>query len=350
MGVDLEADSMHCFKEKICLIQMADKTDCYIIDPLCISDFSSFKHLMETPDITKVFHGADFDIRSMDRDFGIRVQNLFDTEIACRFLGFKERGLAALLKKYFNIHVDKKFQKGNWSKRPIDPEMIAYSAADVAHLIELADILKAVLKDLGRYDWALEEFDIQTRVRYENNHEAPLFKRFKGAGKMDARSLAVLENLLALRMTVAQKKDIPLFKVFGADAIQKLVDTRPDSLHWLADCGALSHKQYQMYGQACVDAVVNGLSLDKNALPGYPKQSNPRLSKKDQDKIKALKKMRDKKSRALGLEPGFLFNNASITAAALCNPSTIEELSRIDMVRNWQVKVIGNDIINTLKT
>lgn len=349
MGVDLEADSMHCFKEKICLIQIADRQQCYIIDPLCISDFSTFKQLMETPQITKVFHGADFDIRSLDRDFGIHVNTLFDTEIACRFLGFRERGLAVLLKKYFQVHIDKKFQKCNWARRPLEADMIAYSAADVAYLIELADILKAALDDIGRYEWALEEFEIQTRVRYENNHEPPLFKRFKGAGKLDARSLAVLENLLCLRMKVAEKKDIPLFKVFGADAIIKMVETRPDTLNWLSNCGALSKKQCEMYGRDCVDAVIKGLALDRKVLPVYPKNSAPRMSKKDQERVKALKKLRDKKSQALGLEPGFLFNNASITTAALTRPSSVEELSQLDAVRNWQVQIIGNDIINTLK-
>nr|MDA3791685.1 ribonuclease D [Desulfobacula sp.] len=103
IAVDLEADSMHCFKEKICLIQIASAKEAFLIDPFKIKEVSSFLNLLENNDVIKVFHGADFDIRSLDRDYKVQVNNLFDTEIACRFLGIKERGLAALLKRNFNV-------------------------------------------------------------------------------------------------------------------------------------------------------------------------------------------------------------------------------------------------------
>jgi ribonuclease D len=119
VAVDLEADSMYHFKEKVCLVQIAYSKTPFLIDPLTLTDLSELKSFFEDWDIIKVFHGADFDIRSLDRDFNIKINNLFDTEIACRFLGIKKRSLAALLNKYFDIIVDKKFQKTNWSKRPL---------------------------------------------------------------------------------------------------------------------------------------------------------------------------------------------------------------------------------------
>ncbi|MBW2516477.1 MAG: ribonuclease D, partial [Deltaproteobacteria bacterium] len=103
IGVDLEADSMYHFREKVCLIQIAIRRTTAVIDPLQINNLSVLKPIFKRNDILKVFHGADYDIRSLYRDFKINVNNLFDTELACRFLGLKETGLEAVLKKRYNV-------------------------------------------------------------------------------------------------------------------------------------------------------------------------------------------------------------------------------------------------------
>ena len=119
VAVDLEADSMYHYQEKVCLVQIATEKISVVIDPLAIKDLSPLKPFFSNPDIQKIFHGADYDIRSLYRDFDIKINNLFDTELACRFLGIKETGLQAVLKMFFNVNVDKKYQKKDWSKRPL---------------------------------------------------------------------------------------------------------------------------------------------------------------------------------------------------------------------------------------
>ena len=93
IGVDLEADSMYHFREKVCLIQMATGDTNVVIDPLMIEDLSPLKPVFKKPGIRKILHGADYDVRSLYRDFGITINNLFDTELASRFLGYAETGL-----------------------------------------------------------------------------------------------------------------------------------------------------------------------------------------------------------------------------------------------------------------
>ena len=114
IGVDLEADSMHHYREKVCLIQIADDKQCVVIDPLRIGDLSPLKPVFADPKIQKVFHGSDYDIRSLYRDFQISICNLFDTELACRFLGFRESGLESVLHRRFDVQLDKKFQRRDW--------------------------------------------------------------------------------------------------------------------------------------------------------------------------------------------------------------------------------------------
>ena len=348
IAMDLEADSMHHFKERVCLIQIADDTENILIDPLCLTDFSPLQQFCEDPDIIKVFHGADFDIRSLERDFNLHIHTLFDTEIACRFLGIQRRSLAALLKKHFNLCLDKRFQKTDWSKRPLSEEMIAYSINDVAHLLALSQILKKKLEDCGRLAWAQEEFYLQTLVKHDNNNTAPLFVKFKGAGRMSRRSLAVLEQLLQVRMELAQQKDLPLFKIMGAEAVSRMATIRPATLPELKQSKALSPKQIGMYGSKCIEAIRKGLSLPASALPAYPRKKAPEVLPEISGRIRALKEMREDMSKKIGMEPGFLINNAMITAIAATSPTTIQELMELEGARQWQMNILGKEILHIL--
>ncbi|RLC09694.1 MAG: ribonuclease D, partial [Deltaproteobacteria bacterium] len=149
VAVDLEADSMYHFREKVCLIQIATKRKNVIIDPLQLDDLSPLAPFFFRHDIKKVFHGADYDIRSLYRDFNIEISNLFDTQIASRFLGIRETGLEAVLQKHFNIRLDKKYQKKDWSKRPLPKDMLEYAAKDAIYLAPLANVLEKELEKKG---------------------------------------------------------------------------------------------------------------------------------------------------------------------------------------------------------
>jgi ribonuclease D len=348
IGVDLEADSMHSFKEKICLIQIATSDEAFLVDPFTIDHFSPFVNVLENPAVIKVFHGADFDVRSLDREMGARISNLFDTEIACRFLNIRERGLAALLKTFFDLDVDKKFQKKDWSKRPLEPDMVSYSVGDVDHLILLHAKLVDRLEAMGRLHWAEEEFEAQAKVRYENNHAPPYFRKIKGAGKLDNRSLAVLENLLILRMDLAEKKDVPLFKVMSSQSLLAMATGRPRSVGEMVTQKMLSKRQAQMFGQSCVQSIEDAMALPHKALPSYPKTVMPRKTPEVMARITALKAMREKQSESLGMEPGFLINNATITALAQENPATRADLDAMDLLRHWQKEALGDAVLATL--
>lgn len=349
IGVDLEADSMHSFKEKICLIQVASAGRAFIIDPFKIQKPVPFLKVLENENIVKIFHGADFDIRSLDRDYQARVKNLFDTEIACRFLGIRQRGLADLLKDNFNVDVKKKYQKADWSRRPVKQEMIEYSVYDVVYLEKLYDIVCRKLEHKARFWWAKEEFHLQENVRYENNHVLPLFQNFKGAGRMDGRTLAVLENLLQARMKIAEKKDQPLFKIMSNACLKTMAVEKPVTIDKIVQLKALSSKQVDMYGHLCVNAITKAVNLDHEKLPHYPKIRKPRQDALVKKRIKKLKQMREQLSSSMKIEPGFLLNNGQIISIAFKNPDTLNDLRKIENLRNWQCDALGEDIISTLE-
>jgi ribonuclease D len=349
IAVDVEADSMYHFKEKVCLIQLAAKKKHVVIDPLHIQDLSSLKSLFSNSDIKKIFHGADFDVRSLYRDFNIKIKNLFDTQIACMFLGIRETSLDAVLKKRFKISLNKKYRKKDWSKRPLPEDMIEYAVNDTIYLIKLAEILEKELKEIDRISWVHEECKILSKVRPALLNSEPLFMKFKGAGKLNPKPLAVLEALLQFRLSVAEKKDKPLFKIIGNNSIMKIVKEKPVNKRQLAEIKALSQKQIDMYGDAIVKAVNNSLMLSATALPVYPLRKAPVLPPEVPLRAKAIKRWRDSRAKEIGLDPAIICNKTIITSIAIQNPAHLKDLLKIKEMKKWQKKEFGRDIVAILK-
>src|SRR3954471_21839898 len=158
VAVDTEADSLHSYFDKVCLIQLSIPGEDLIIDPLAKVDLARFGALLGDRRVLKVLHGADYDLRILNRDFGYTIANLIDTSVCSQLLGYEAFGLAALLERHFGFKVDKKHQRADWAMRPLPADMLDYAATDTRHLIALADRLRDELTALGRWEWAIEEF------------------------------------------------------------------------------------------------------------------------------------------------------------------------------------------------
>jgi ribonuclease D len=349
VAVDLEADSMYHFQEKVCLIQMATSQSGAVIDPLRLQDLELLRPVFANPAIEKIFHGADYDVRSLFRDFGIEIAHLFDTQIACKFLGAKETSLEAVLQTRFGVTLNKKYQRKDWSKRPLPDEMIAYAADDVRYLLPLTKMLAGELKDKGRLAWVQEECDLLSRVRAPQNNHEPLYLGFKGAGRLNPRSLAVLEALLQFRRRVAQNKDRPLFKVFSNKSLLQLAVEKPANTKQLDESGVLSSKQLKMYGDELAEAIHRAQQIPSDNLPVYPRKKNRAMHPAVPDRIKALKNWRDKKARALGVEPTVLLNKSMMTALATEKPVKLQSLDAVKELKEWQKNEFGDEIVGVLK-
>ncbi len=350
VAVDTEGDSMFHFQEKVCLIQMAANGQTVVVDPLNISDLSALKPLFANPDILKVIHGADYDVRSLYRDFGITINNLFDTQLASTFLGWKETSLEAVVAKRFGVELDKKYQKKDWSRRPLPEEMVSYAASDVAYLIPMAKALVSELKHKGRLEWVQEECRLLSGVRPADENHGPMFLKFKGAGRLEPRQLAVLEALLQMRNAIARQKDRPLFKVISNAALKKIAIALPTSLKKLQASEALSARQFDMYGKAVMEAVRNARRIPQKELPVYPRQRAPRVPKSVPARVKALREWRDAQAAHLELDPALVLNRTLIRAIAMENPTQAKRLSRVEGIHQWQAEAFGQAIIETLNT
>lgn len=348
IAFDQEADSMFHFTEKVCLIQMATPRAAFVIDPLAVGDLSLLADVLSNPAIVKILHGADYDIRCLHRDFGITVENLFDTELAARFLGEPETGLNALVGKYFNIVLEKKYQKKDWSVRPLSPEMIAYAADDVRYLIPLYHLLRAQLEEKNRLDWVLEECDDLSMVRSGSDADQPLFLKVKGAGRLDPRSLAVLEALLAFRLQVARQKDRPPFKIIGNGPLLDIARIKPENLAALETTRVLSDKQRHMYGKQIISAVQTALSIPAGDLPRYPRKPHIADNGVVLKKFDRLKRWRAGKAEALGMDPGVLISNAILKTVAENHAAGADTTDPLYELKRWQKHAFGAEIIRVL--
>ena len=348
VAVDLEADSMFHFQEKVCLLQMAGNGENVVIDPLEVADLSPLAPVFSNAAVCKVLHGSDYDIRSLYRDFSFEVRNLFDTQLASMFLGERETSLGAVVNRRFGIQLDKRFQKKDWSQRPLPDGMVEYAASDVFHLIPLARQLMTELKSKKRLRWVQEECDHLAAVRPVENGDEPLFLRFRGAGRLPRRNLAALEGLLQYRRQLAIKKDRPLFKVFSNTALLKMATEMTDSPQRMEAAGCLSAKQIRIYGKPLASVVKQAKRLPEEDLPIYPRKRRPKVSAKVPERVKAIKTWRDRRAERLYLDPALLFNKALMTAIAIKKPAHTRALKEVEGIRKWQVDDFGEEIVQVL--
>ena len=134
--LDIESNGLHRYPERVCLVQLASEGSVFLIDPIATPDMSSLGGLLSDPSVEKVLHSADYDLRSLDRDWGFRISNLFDTSVAAAFLGSTSLGLAAVLQEYLGVQIPKsrRLQRADWTVRPLSEEARLYAASDVLHL------------------------------------------------------------------------------------------------------------------------------------------------------------------------------------------------------------------------
>jgi len=347
IAVDLEADSMHSYREKVCLLQFTTEEETVLVDPLAVTDLAPLGPVLANPGIRKIFHAADYDIRCLYRDFSLEINGLFDTMIACQFLGEEKVGLADVLLKYFGVELDKQYQRADWSKRPLSPEMIRYAAEDTAHLHRLVIILEEALQEKGRLTWVQEEWRLLEKVRH-SEPGGPLFLRLKGAGALPRRSLAVLEALLQWRDREAQRRDCPHFKVLGNKSLLQLARTMPHSLQGLVGIEGISPRVVDRYGKSLLAAVEVGKAVPEGELPSFPRTERRVRDEKVDQRLAHLKAWRAEKAAELQMAPGIVINNALLEEIAWREPHNEEALRQIPGLKNWQGEVLAEGLLQTL--
>ncbi|MCP4896991.1 MAG: ribonuclease D [bacterium] len=348
-ALDTEADSFHSYFHRVCLVQVSADNTHWVIDPLAIEipDFKPLWELTADPEIDVLMHGADYDVRILDRDYGARIQGLVDTQIMAQLLGEPQTGLGALLDKELGLKVDKRYQRANWKMRPLSPSHLEYAAADTAHLDCLVRRMCDRLKSLGRDEWAKEEFKRLESVRFvEPPSNGLAFERVKGARKLKGRDRDRVYSLFLWRDQEAQQRDVPPFKVLGNAPLVALATEPPVSVSQLSRVPGVGPRIAGRSGKQIL-AVLNLPAEAPDRQPSKPK------SVLDPSRKEILKKMVvivDGVGVDLGLSRGLLCPRATLDALVSQEnlPSSAAELERCGLV-GWRLKVLSESLLDTIK-
>lgn len=323
IGVDTESNSLYEYEEKICLIQFSTIENDYLVDTIQVRDLSPLGKLFSDPRIQKVFHAAEYDLMCLKRDYSFEFKNIFDTMIASRILGLQSYGLSSLIKKYFNVSVDKKYQRANWGKRPLSKEMLLYAQLDTYFLIELRNILFEKLDTEQKLELANEDFNRITEVDafVNNKNNDHYWKIIKGNTLSSAQESALIE-LYYLRENLAKELNRPPFKVFSNQNIIDIAKRMPRSLDELRNIDRFSPKMVGNFGEKIINAIVEG-SVKKNKI----RKQKPRPNASYITKYEALKEWRKQKSFEMSVDSDIILPKEHMELLAqlrICNMENIE--------------------------
>ena len=349
IAVDTEAAGYHRFFDRMSLVQISSREEHFLIDPFTVGILDPLADLLEDPEVETVFHDADYDLRILDRDAGLSVTNLFDTQIAAAFLGERSLGLGSIVEKYLGLKLPKEFQRADWAERPLTEGMKDYAATDTAYLPELRDRLRAALEERGRLHWAQEEFLRREGTRWtepEDGKEA--FMRIKGARDLAPRGLAILRELHAWREGVARERDQATFRVLNNQALLEMSAAPPEDGRALRNITGVSDGMAQRRGRDILAAVQRGLAVPEDQLPRFPRAQRFDRDMELEARVERLKQARNARAEELDMDGGFLMSRALLEEVGKARPRSLDEFAAVQGVRRWQVEALGEALLKAI--
>ncbi|MCX6348567.1 MAG: HRDC domain-containing protein [Candidatus Aureabacteria bacterium] len=344
VALDTEADSLHHYYEKICLIQLAVAGDNYIVDPLAGLDLAGLLGALDGKEI--LFHGADYDLRLLRSSLAFTPRGpIFDTMLAARLLGFERLGLAALAQEFLGVTLNKGGQKFDWSRRPLPEDKLAYAANDTRHLETLAGLLLARLRERGREEWHRETCEILLRDTREDRGEKEPDEvwRIKGLKDFTREQLALVRGLWHWREEEARQADIPPFKVLGnAQLIDLALWLHGHSGRPLSRGPKLPRNCLGRRLEALEKAIAEARSLPAERRPTPPERKRfiP-SSPQEVARFDALRAAVAAAAGKLGIPASVLAPQASLWAIARAAPRTEDEIMTSGGLARWQARLLS---------
>jgi ribonuclease D len=350
IAIDTEADSLHHYPGKLCLVQVAGEGGrAHLVDPLALPTLAALGPVCADPGTVKVLHAADNDLGYLKRMYGFTFSALFDTALAARFLGMSALSLDALLEQCLGVAPVKSRQKDDWSRRPLSSGQEAYALNDVLHLIALRDALLVALRAQGRATWVEEECAALAAQSVPDKIGDPdAYLKLKGAKDLDRRGWAVLRELHRARETLALELDRPPFMIVTHEALVTLAAKRPHQLEEILAVPGCSSRVVARAGSAILDAVARGEAAPEAELPSRRPSPRPHVSAATRHRAESLRAWRGEAARTLGLDPGVLFPQRLIDRlAAEAPPRDLAALAQTD-IRRWRIELFGEALLKAL--
>lgn len=345
LAVDTESNSLHAYRERVCLIQFSIPGADYLVDPLALRDLNPLGSLFSNPEIEKVFHGAEYDIMCLKRDFGFTFANLFDTRVASRTLGRKRSGLRDILAEEFGVQVSKRYQRANWGKRPLSPDLLDYARLDTYYLLPLRDRLAKALHLAERWEEASEACERLTDVDpHDNGFDPNGYWRISNVRTLTPRQMAVVRELYLYRDAQARHLNQPPFKILGDKTLLAIAQEAPVDLMALRDLPGMTQGKIRRYGDGLLSAVTRG---HQAPIPRRP--TTKRVAEAVHARYEALHAYRKSVARKRSVESDVILPRDVLWDIAQAAPSDTESLRRVMHPLEWRFQAYGEDILSILR-
>ena len=349
VGVDTESDSLHAYQERVSLIQMSTGQFTAVIDPLLLADVQPLAPLFEDPAILKVFHGSDYDVVGLKRDFGFSIVTIFDTCIAAQAAGEPKYSLGDLLQRYFGVTLEKKYQKAHWSKRPLAPDLLDYAAKDTQYLPPLYEIMRKEVESKGRLAQVEEEGEWMSQREWTGRAFQPDdYVRIKGALLLPPPAQRVLRALAVVRDHLAKRLNRPPFIVIAAEDLLSLAVKQPQTPAELDALFPSASAPARREPLRWIEAIREG-QADTAPLPQRAGVRVEPFSATQERAFARLRVWRGNQARDEGVEPAMVLSTDQIKSIVRAWPKSVDALAAVPGIRRWQVARYGETVLALLQ-
>jgi ribonuclease D len=347
VAVDTEADSLHNYFEKVCLIQLSLGGEHFIVDPLAGLELGGFLEALAAKSL--IFHGGDYDLRMLRASMGFKARaDVFDTMIAAQLLGIEQIGLAALIERFFDVKIGKEGQKSDWSRRPLSEQQLSYAVNDTRYLEQLAECLTRELRERGRSDWHSESCRAMVAsTEHDRVRDPDDAWRIKGAGRLTRRQLGYLRELWHWRDQLARNANRPPFMIFGNQQILELIawlDSHPGAP--LDQGPKLPRNIRGNLLTTLVEAVKRASAMAEAQWPELKKREHfEALSAECMERINALRVECAAIAKELGIAAATLAPKAALEAIGRSRPRSVEEIMASSGLLRWQAELVHGAVV-----
>ncbi len=345
IAIDLEADNQHLYEETVCLFQCTTNQKNYLIDSLSISDMSEFLAILEDKNIQKIFHDLEFDLRIINKQFKCKPQNLWDTKLAAELCNEPKVSLSALMHKYLDIDADKSHQKANWTLRPISPEMIQYSILDSYYLEVIKSILEPLLIENNRLSWYEEEIRVRENTYFEEPN-IPEYLRIKDNDRLKGYKLNLLHHLCLIRDEIARANSISRFQIASNKNLLQICLFYPQKFNQNVLDKILKHKLSDEF----IKSYFKIFEKLHEEEPLKRPVSEMKILPFHKTNTQVMRDWRNKLAEDLKIPANLILTNDMINHLVAEHKSikTVEDLHKVNGIRNWQIQVFGQEILKKI--
>ena len=345
IGVDTESNSLFAYREQVCLLQLSHSNQDFLVDPLPLDGMAALGQIFADPAVQKIFHAGDYDIACLKRDYGYEFQNLFDTMLAAATLGETNLGLAGMLEKYLGVELDKKYQRADWGKRPIKPEMLVYAQNDSHYLIPLRDQLQEALILTGKLELLLEDSRNLARTPSANPQPEASVWHVRGAQDLKPSQISLLQALVMMREDLAENLDRPVFKVLGDGSLLDLAKVQPHYIEELDLLPTLSAGQVRAFGRNIMFTIEE---WRRNPIEVKKRQSQ-RPGDAELHRRDLLSTWRKEEGKKMGVSSNIVLSKDLIESIARTFPKNAAELKSLMTDYPCRYDLFSADILKALQ-